>query len=98
MSGRPQRPSNAFTLWVTSNRSKIKEKNPNISYNDFYKTAGEMWRQLDPEDKKVILDNYQEHDFLSRIPHSPANLRKPRNSYFFIQNLKNGDIGQVMER
>ena len=57
-----------------------------------------MWRQLDPEDKKVILDNYQVHDFLSRIPTRQQTWKKPGKGCFFIQNLENGGLGQFTER
>uniref|UniRef100_A0A146P5H5 FACT complex subunit SSRP1 n=1 Tax=Fundulus heteroclitus TaxID=8078 RepID=A0A146P5H5_FUNHE len=51
-SGGPKRPMSAYMLWLTSSRERIKAENPGISITEISKKAGEMWRQLNKDEKE----------------------------------------------
>ena len=50
---KPKRAQSAYMLWLADNREKIKTDNPGISFTDIVKKAGEIWRTLTSDDKKV---------------------------------------------
>lgn len=43
----------AYMLWLNSSRERIKSEHPGISITEISKKAGEMWRQLNKEEKEV---------------------------------------------
>lgn len=47
--GQPKKYQTAFFLWMNENREKIKNDNPELSFRDLSKKAGELWRDM--EDK-----------------------------------------------
>lgn len=49
----PKRAQSAYFLWLNDHRGQIKEENPGISITEISKKAGEMWRQIDSDDKAV---------------------------------------------
>ncbi|XP_035983005.1 FACT complex subunit SSRP1 isoform X1 [Fundulus heteroclitus] len=51
-SGGPKRPMSAYMLWLNSSRERIKAENPGISITEISKKAGEMWRQLNKDEKE----------------------------------------------
>ncbi|XP_047210521.1 FACT complex subunit SSRP1a isoform X2 [Girardinichthys multiradiatus] len=51
-SGGPKRPMSAYMLWLNSSREHIKAENPGISITEISKKAGEMWRQLNKNEKE----------------------------------------------
>lgn len=50
--GGPKRPMSAYMLWLNSSRERIKAENPGISITEISKKAGEMWRQLNKDEKE----------------------------------------------
>ncbi|KAM4732716.1 FACT complex subunit SSRP1a isoform 2-T2 [Anableps anableps] len=50
--GGPKRPMSAYMLWLNSSRERIKAENPGISITEISKKAGEMWRQLNKNEKE----------------------------------------------
>ncbi|XP_027865166.1 FACT complex subunit SSRP1a isoform X1 [Xiphophorus couchianus] len=48
----PKRPMSAYMLWLNSSRERIKSENPGISITEISKKAGEMWRQLNKDEKE----------------------------------------------
>ncbi|XP_062249806.1 FACT complex subunit SSRP1a [Platichthys flesus] len=50
--GAPKRPMSAYMLWLNASRERIKSENPGISITEISKKAGEMWRQIEKEDKE----------------------------------------------
>ncbi|XP_060935453.1 FACT complex subunit SSRP1a [Limanda limanda] len=50
--GAPKRPMSAYMIWLNASRERIKSENPGISITEISKKAGEMWRQLEKEDKE----------------------------------------------
>ena len=50
---KPKRPQTAYFLWFMSERENIKTANPGFSVVDITKKAGELWKGLTPEEKKV---------------------------------------------
>ena len=49
----PKRPATAFMLFVNSKRAEIKENNPDAKVTDIGRIAGQMWKELTDEQKKV---------------------------------------------
>ena len=43
----------AYFLWLNENRADITKKNPDLSMAQIGKKAGELWRDLDADEKKV---------------------------------------------
>lgn len=56
----PKRPMSAYMLWLNSSRERIKSENPGISITEISKKAGEMWRQLNKDEKEVRLGLLEE--------------------------------------
>lgn len=54
-SDKPKRPQTAFMLWLNSNREKIKEDNPGISFTDVAKKGGELWKEMKDKSVSMIL-------------------------------------------
>lgn len=52
-SGAPKRPQSAYFLWMNANREAMKKKHPGLSITEMSKAAGEAWRGIDAEEKKV---------------------------------------------
>ncbi|XP_053285107.1 FACT complex subunit SSRP1a [Pleuronectes platessa] len=50
--GAPKRPMSAYMIWLNASRERIKSENPGISITEISKKAGEMWRQIEKEDKE----------------------------------------------
>ena len=50
---KPKRPMTAYFLWFNGARDELKEKNPGLSITELSKKAGEVWRGMSAEDKKV---------------------------------------------
>lgn len=48
----PKRPMSAYFLWLKENRASIAKEG--MSVTDISKKAGELWKQIDAETKKVI--------------------------------------------
>jgi len=49
--GKPKRPMSAYFIWMNTNRAKINKENPGLSVSEFSKKAGEIWREMEDEDK-----------------------------------------------
>lgn len=43
----------AYMLWLNASRERIKAENPGISITEISKKAGEMWKQIDKDNKEV---------------------------------------------
>merc|ERR1712025_1541784 len=52
----PKRPQSSYFLWMNENRQKIKDENPGISVTEIGKKAGEIWKNMSADDKKVYDD------------------------------------------
>uniref|UniRef100_U5EZF4 FACT complex subunit SSRP1 n=1 Tax=Corethrella appendiculata TaxID=1370023 RepID=U5EZF4_9DIPT len=50
--GRPKRPTTAFMMWMNATREDIKRDHPGLSVTEIAKKAGELWRDLDKDEKK----------------------------------------------
>ncbi|XP_031415591.1 FACT complex subunit SSRP1 isoform X2 [Clupea harengus] len=50
--GAPKRPMSAYMLWLNASRERIKAENPGISITEISKKAGEMWKQIDKDNKE----------------------------------------------
>jgi hypothetical protein len=44
----------AFMLWMNASRESIKKKHPDFGLTEISKKAGEMWKAISSEEKKVI--------------------------------------------
>ncbi|KAL5264743.1 hypothetical protein ACHWQZ_G005724 [Mnemiopsis leidyi] len=53
---KPKKPPTAYFLWLGVNRANIKDKNPGITVTEIAKKAGEMWRNLDADEKQEFED------------------------------------------
>ncbi len=54
--GGPKKPATSFVLFSNTVREKVKADNPGIAFLDLGKKLGEMWRDMDPEQKKSYID------------------------------------------
>ena len=52
-------------IWLNAGRERIKSENPGISITEISKKAGEMWRQLQKEDKEVRVDGKKSKSLIS---------------------------------
>ena len=52
--GRPKRPQSAYFIFMNESRKSINEENPGLSVSEFGKLAGQMWKDMEDEDKKVL--------------------------------------------
>jgi len=51
--GQPKKPMGAYFLWLQAEgREKIKADNPSFSVTEVGKKSGELWREMDEDDKK----------------------------------------------
>ncbi|KAL0974201.1 hypothetical protein UPYG_G00217030 [Umbra pygmaea] len=48
----PKRPMSAYMLWLNSSRERIKSEHPGISITEISKKAGEMWKQIQKDDRE----------------------------------------------
>ena len=51
----PKRPSTPYFLWLSDNRARLKEENPDIPNKELLKLAGEGWQALEKDEKSVSL-------------------------------------------
>ena len=49
----PKKPMSVYILWLQDNRAMIKQRHPGLSMAEIAKKAGELWRELEEEDKAV---------------------------------------------
>ena len=54
--GGPKKPATSFVLFSNTVREKVKAENPGIAFLDLGKKLGEMWRDMEPEQKKTYVD------------------------------------------
>ncbi len=54
----PKRGQNAYMFYVTELREKMKTENTPMKAPDLAKFAGEKWRGMTPEEKKVLLRSF----------------------------------------
>lgn len=57
---KPKRPQTAYFMWFMETREEIKKANPEFSITDISKKAGELWKQLTPDDKKPYDEKVKE--------------------------------------
>jgi len=50
--GKPKRPQSAYFLWMNASRSKINKDHPGLSFGEFSKKAGNIWKDMGDEDKQ----------------------------------------------
>ena len=53
---RPKKAKNAFMLFTAANREQVKANYPDIKPTDISKKMGEMWAELEEDDKKEYVD------------------------------------------
>ena len=51
----PKKPMTAYMLWMQDYRPILKQKNPGASVAEIAKMAGEVWKELDAEEKAVSI-------------------------------------------
>lgn len=52
----PKKPSTAFILFSSEQRSLIKEQNPEITFAELSKKLGESWKSVDDKTKSKFID------------------------------------------
>ena len=52
----PKKNMSAYMFYAVENRPKIKEKNPDATFNDLSKLVGESWKKLTDKQKKPYND------------------------------------------
>tara|TARA_Y100000591_G_C21746953_1_gene652508 strand:+ start:211 stop:789 length:579 start_codon:yes stop_codon:yes gene_type:complete len=53
---KPKKAKNAFMLFTAANREQVKADNPDIKPTDISKKMGEMWAELEDEDKEEYVE------------------------------------------
>ena len=53
---KPKKAKNAFMLFTAANREQVKADNPDIKPTDISKKMGEMWAELEEEDKEEYVE------------------------------------------
>ena len=53
---KPKKAKNAFMLFTAANREQVKADNPDIKPTDISKKMGEMWAELEGEDKEEYVE------------------------------------------
>ena len=51
--GRPKRPQSAYFIFMNSERDAINKENPGLTFGEFGKLAGQMWKDMDDKEKQV---------------------------------------------
>ena len=51
--GRPKRPQSAYFLFMNSSRDSINKENPGLTFGEFGKLAGQMWKDMDEDERQV---------------------------------------------
>lgn len=49
----PKKPMSAYMLWMNANRDRIKEEHPGSTIGDIAKRAGEQWKLVSTDARKV---------------------------------------------
>jgi len=53
---KPKKSKNAFMIFTAANREQVKTDNPDIKPTDISKKMGEMWAELEDEDKEEYVE------------------------------------------
>jgi hypothetical protein len=53
---KPKKAKNAFMIFTSANREQVKADNPDIKPTDISKKMGEMWAELEDEDKEEYVE------------------------------------------
>ena len=97
---KPFRPTCPSRLFLMEKKSDIWASNPNLTYQEVRKKAGQIWREtLDPEEKakyimqsKIALEEYQKKKTAyeaSLGPDSPKIPRQPMSAFLlFFKDIK----------
>eukprot|EP00051_Salpingoeca_urceolata_P016320 m.215900 g.215900 ORF g.215900 m.215900 type:complete len:1114 (+) comp18647_c1_seq1:271-3612(+) len=55
----PKKPMSAYFAWVQANRKSFKKQFPSLSNKDLLKKSGELWKEIDAEEKQKFTDKYE---------------------------------------
>lgn len=58
--GGPKKPATSFVLFSNTVREQVKEENPGLSFLDLGRKLGEMWREMEPQERKEYEDKANE--------------------------------------
>jgi len=98
----PKRPSSAFFIYSSEVRDKVRQDNPGISFGNLSKHIGNLWKEMDPEEKQRFLnleredkDRYQEEMKEYRrqagLPEKPTKRRRSGGSSAVHAHLRSID-------
>jgi len=86
----PKRPASAYLLWLNQNRAAIKDEllttNPDAKITDVSKRAGELWKQMNDDDKTTFITASEElrakyHDAMKLYKPEHTLVKKSKTSY-----------------
>jgi len=50
--GRPKRPQSAYFLWMNANRATINKEHPGMTFGEFGKKCGGLWKDMADGEKQ----------------------------------------------